>query len=724
MVTNLDNLKKIGNQALGFKKYLTSARVIFTSGYIDYGGYSNISIKLDTLCFKTLDNIYRACKNYIIGLAHMEGTPKVFKDLKLENFKAVGSSVLDAMDLWKTMKSAKFIPDSILKFHQSNDGAEFFDFARSTQEAVKKKIKPGRVLNRQLDKHVSFALSDLGELTKPVILVKSPIEAVEGNHTYRIVTIPSRMYSRIPLEIFTIARDDDPTYNYLDKGFVVQRIHDTQKDKTVVRYVITNELNVDTMHIFVLCSMQPKLTELLQNSCFVHSNNANIVRLKMEKKLQEAYKIRYQTCKLGIDKDYNNNTTLQALNMLVREEIEKVSINDITLTKTSASYQNINISADNLLTILMQQINFSGEFDIYVMIQEYAKWVQSQVDGVLPAPAEGETEVAKLKINDIDVQVTLTQHHLRKVNGLRINKNEIAEVLHRASCHHTQKDYDLFVMRVNKMSLRWHDALANGLGVKIHESMSGEDYRNPKPGPDAPTIPICLSLEHKRLALNIEGNHVPVKMGRLIEKVDSLNRRTDGKWPRGYGAQPRTHTWAMKQLVEFLVECTTFEKKSVDENGNEVVRSVVGITRKDLEKLLTKANEQKIKALERSKVFMETAIKLTKSERVEFLGKPALKVTGSLRTYAVIIETAKVYDFDTKQYRCIVNDAHYQGAGYDDIASRLYALKNDSVMQKHITTLNGNAQPAAERAHDNALPDRNADLSHLTEAVLNEVALQ
>jgi hypothetical protein len=65
----------------------------------------------------------------------------------------------------------------------------------------------------------------------------------------------------------------------------------------------------------------------------------------------------------------------------------------------------------------------------------------------------------------------------------------------------------------------------------------------------------------------------------------------------------------------------------------------------------------------------------------------------------VVIENAKVYDFDTKQYRCIVNDQHYDGAGYDDVATRLLALKNDSVLQETVVTLRGAAQPQYENAH-------------------------
>jgi hypothetical protein len=129
--------------------------------------------------------------------------------------------------------------------------------------------------------------------------------------------------------------------------------------------------------------------------------------------------------------------------------------------------------------------------------------------------------------------------------------------------------------------------------------------------------------------------------------------------------------------------------------------------------------DKKKAAIERSKIFMDTAVKMTKAEKIDFMGKAAYKVQGALRTYAIVIENAKVYDFETKQYRCIVNNHHYDGAGYDDVATRLLALKNDSVMQSSISTLRGEAQPQYENAHAHQ-PERDSEfkIAEIVDAVL------
>jgi hypothetical protein len=89
-----------------------------------------------------------------------------------------------------------------------------------------------------------------------------------------------------------------------------------------------------------------------------------------------------------------------------------------------------------------------------------------------------------------------------------------------------------------------------------------------------------------------------------------------------------------------------------------------------------------------------------------------------------VVSNAKVYDYETKQYRCIVNDRHYKGAGYDDIASRLLALKNDSVMQDQIGTLRGMAQPNAENVHNDYRPERDVEevLTPLVDKVFEKIS--
>jgi urease accessory protein UreE len=415
---------------------------------------------------------------------------------------------------------------------------------------------------------------------------------------------------------------------------------------------------------------------------------------------------------------------------LVEGSIEKSTINNITVTKISATYEQISVEADDLLDVLYKELNFNGEFDIYTVTGIYAAHMEKELNGKDPEapkgnpfPPEVEAELAEaarkvelpaVRINGIAINTSLSATHQRYINNVRINKDELSKAISRASCYHNADDYKLFLKSISRMSIKYHDIIANGLPVKIHTTITREEYSDPVPSAVAPVLKLCIDTQNKHFKLQVDKDRtVRVNLSKLIKKVDTLNRKTNG---RSYYTEipgslykrtiPRGCLWCAEELVSVLIDCCTFEKVQKREDGIEEVVSEILISREDIVKLLDVANEQKRQIIERSKEFLATAVKLTGATIIEFLGKRAYLVKGSLREYAVVIENAKVYDYATKQYRCIVNDRHYAGAGYDDIAARLLALKNDSTMQQHIGTLRGAAQPAAENIHNDYAPER------------------
>jgi hypothetical protein len=535
---------------------------------------------------------------------------------------------------------------------------------------------------------------DLPHVEFPYILRHAPLELMEGNRTFRVLCSMQTQYDSAP-SVCYISQDTDADYDYLDQGFYILDVYDNSAKAGGRKQVITsNQLDIHTMHIFVLCQLQPKLAELLPESKFIQVADAQMTRLRMEKKLNDKLKARYSDIHNILEKDYQSNTTLLLLYKLINKEVDKIVLNDITLTSGSATYNQISIEAADLLDILYKKLNFGGEYDIYSIIGIYASDVEYRLDALNNA-----AEIPKFKINGFEIAPEITMNNVRKINGRRINKDEINQVIYRASCHHEQAEYDLFLRRVSKLSLRRSDALTNGLAVKIHDSMCNAELRGNDAPATAPAIKFFIDTEERRIKLKTtDPKGCPVRLGALMEKIKTINRTTNGGWSRNVGVT-RDYRWARRQLVKALRECTTFDRKVKNEDGTERIESVVGITDDDIAKVIAQADEHKKVAIARSKDFLATAVKFTGAEEIEFSGKRAYRVDGALRKYAVVIETAKVYDYETGQYRCIVNDRHYRGFGYDDVAARLYALKNDSVMQKKIGTLQGAAQPNAEGAH-------------------------
>jgi hypothetical protein len=99
------------------------------------------------------------------------------------------------------------------------------------------------------------------------------------------------------------------------------------------------------------------------------------------------------------------------------------------------------------------------------------------------------------------------------------------------------------------------------------------------------------------------------------------------------------------------------------------------------------AEEFQKKALEKSKIFLETAVKVTNAVKTTLDSQDGYLVQGKTKRYFVNEKTNAVHNYDTKAYVCIVEQGHQIQLGYDALAARLYALKNDSVMTQKIGTL-------------------------------------
>ena len=551
---------------------------------------------------------------------------------------------------------------------------------------------------------------------KPHVIAQPPLEYTEAGKTYRMVT---RSGDNGVLDTAVVAHSEEPIYDYLDCGFFLMTfIHTNKVKKEQMISIVANTYDINTSHIFAMCRLQPELVSLLKNSCFINVYDAEMTRLRMHKKLNDANKTKYASVAEHIDNDYKKNTTLLVLGKLLNNDIEKTTIQNITLTKDSAVYERVNIVSPDLLSLLYSKLNFNGEFDVYAISNILAESLQSNLDTEATRVAGGPADSARSSlptatINGIPIIVSVSVTGQRYVNSIRINRDEIAQAVNRASCYHDGREYNLFLKSISRMSIRYHDILTNGLKVKIHE-MSASELKNEQPDINAPSIKFRIDAEDKRIKLEVSPERlVKVNLGRLIQRVETINKKTDGKWftrrsiNHGYNGMSgyRNAAWAAEELVDVLISTSTFEVEEVSPEGVKNKKSQTLIKREDIISLLAVVNQKKSEAIERSKQFLQTAVDLTKAEKVVFLGKAAYKVQGSLRSYAVIIASAKVYDYETKQYRCIVNDRHYEGVGYDDIATRLLALKNDSVMQESISTLRGVAQPQYEGAY-NYVPER------------------
>lgn len=617
---------------------------------------------------------------------------------------------------------------------------EWFTKVHESNRTLETRIT-GNITNRtaQLFKTLKLVPESISANHRPKVIQHDPIETTLGDFTYRIIT--EETITNFPT-VNLIARNDEPIYDYLDKGFYIKTVyHETGKTEADRQFVISNEYNVHTAHIFMMCEMQPSLTEMLRDGCFVHSTEAEMLRLRMHKKMDKGIKNDYTALSTNIENDHKKNTTMLVVGKLISGDVSSTVINNITLTRTAAVYEHVSVEAEDLLPVLFKSLDFNGEFDIYTIVDVYSKHIETSLVMDEPKTAtvnltpnehdaqleeEEETpnvlkSLATFSINGISITPAVSNTYQRYINKIRINKEEIGKAIYRASCHRSADDYRLFLKSICKMSIKWHDVVSNGLSVKIHSTITPNEYKNETPGPNAPTLNFVIDKAEKCVKLVVSKERkVKISLAKLVRRVESLNKKTDNFWIRSRTWQDpfayRTYEWCQHNLISILIEATTFTVKGVNEAGQPTETKQTFLEKPDIVQLLAKANEAKKAIIEKSKEFLSMAVKLTNAEEIMFLDQKAYKVQGTLRTYAVIIKTAKVYDFETKQYRCVVNDKHYAGAGYDDVAARLLSLKNDTVLQDSITTLRGAAQPGAENAHGYR-PERETDIEQISATV-------
>lgn len=536
------------------------------------------------------------------------------------------------------------------------------------------------------------------------IISATPQEHAEEGITYRYIGTPNANC------LFCLPHTD-PRYVYLDKGFVFITFNALrQNNKLQQKFVITNELNPDTMLVMIGCCILPSFLKNLDNDCFVPAAKAKILRIKLEKELAVTPVpiahggLPYNDLKKNILAGYEKTINSNLLVKVQRGELPHAKFNEIRITPTSASYGDITIEAPGLLADLNNILIFDDNTDIYTITGAYMKNMVTLIEGTaLPAPVvekEGDVETVKpgvltqsIKVNGFNVVISRTTANSRRyVNGYAINLDEVLAVCSRATCFRTQEQYDTFVSSVNAMSLKWHDAIGMGLPVKIHDGITNLEYSRAEAPVSSPRIRFIKETDGVYLITGDgKDDKAKIKLNDAIKAIQSLNKKTNNNYIAAEGYTPKNAVWARRKLGVILKECCTFDRRVVnkDADGNDVITKEKYCTLSDDKaKFISKmASEYYEKAVQRSKQLLSQAITLTGAVEINFAGSPCYYVEGKLHKYALDKATNVVYNYDTGKAICIVEPGHRVDIGYDATVARLLALKNDSVTAEHVQTL-------------------------------------
>lgn len=577
------------------------------------------------------------------------------------------------------------------------------------------------------------------------ILNRAPTEIQEDKETYRLILNSNS-------EIFQIFNEKHPHYQYADRGhFIASTKHKWTFGDQVApyNYIITNELTPETVLCLTLINSYPEMIKFLGNEVFLNAVQAKVIRLRIEKEIQDRMPGWYNALRTKVFGEYDKIKNDDLLGKLVSGELKTGSYNDIKLTADSAIYEGVRLEYPGLLKIVMSNLAFDEQTDIYaiwrallnhnitmlnkavMMSDEEIKLAAGTVtvlkdtnlkeipqeqkinedpdedeEGNLPETEDkitvDENEIAfVMKVNNFDVKISrVPQNTRRYVNGRPIKMNELERVCYRASCSNTQEQFDGFVKNVSQMSLEWHDALAEGVRVKIQDGMTYQELKDPTAPMASPKIKFRREAGVIGVVISDTNDYVPIKFNAMLKELKRINRMCTGNLNPAVGYGTKGPEWARFEIGKMLIKCCTFTEKQLvtDEAGNEILDAngkkqfnkveVCKITKEQANFVERMAREYYEKARKREEEFLRIAVEKTGANLQDVQGEQYYVVTGtSGKQYAIHAKTNQVKAFPEMRHICIVEPGHVVSTGGDATAARLYALRNDKRMTNAITTL-------------------------------------
>ena len=239
-----------------------------------------------------------------------------------------------------------------------------------------------------------------------------------------------------------------------------------------------------------------------------------------------------------------------------------------------------------------------------------------------------------------------------KINGIRVNKLEIVDLIKRGLCFDNQNSFDDFLRQVSKCSLKYHKYLAEGINVYVNDSFKSTSIKF--------KIPLVRRKNRNYIVLgNREYNVANTNTLINIEK-----------------------------------------SSSIDEVINKLLNpGIVRIDGPDDIRFIIREGENEYKeSLERSEKLLEDTEKLfgLNQTHIDHDGTDykGYMIHGSDKTYFLAVDldsnyenSAKVFEYPSMKYLCVVDKSVDRSVSLDRVVSRIYALHNDSLIAKDINTL-------------------------------------
>lgn len=262
--------------------------------------------------------------------------------------------------------------------------------------------------------------------------------------------------------------------------------------------------------------------------------------------------------------------------------------------------------------------------------------------------------------------ISAVRHH---INGKRINREEVKDVISQALCFSAQRDYDGFIEQVSKCSLKIHNYLSTGLDFILLDTFKDTVWKI--------KLPIVRDKNKNYIKLG-ESLYKIKNLNKLITKSNKLMNRWDSQ-----GANMTLDSFISVLRDDTIVGIKGF--KSVGEVINKAKAAYEQAVKKSKELL---ANTEKVLGI------TEQTLEVGGRNRVGYLitgvsGSQYFVESGDDSADGYHNTPYPVFSMPTGSPICIV-DKSSVGAqvGKDALVNRLFALKNDKFVSTDINTLN------------------------------------
>ena len=352
----------------------------------------------------------------------------------------------------------------------------------------------------------------------------------------------------------------------------------------------------------------------------------------------------------------NEAAAIKSLEGKLRSKIDDLeadkefNYNDITFRKLGFEYENqvVSTTALSMKKVLNkfagnyseEHLNFDRVFDVWVG-EVYNHAVHAgKAEGKIGDVIFTLEVLSKKAKNGVNIQTF-------RVNGCRINKDEVSEVLGRAICFPTTADFDQFCKSVSACSLRYHKVIASGIIINVMDEIFGEEME------------FKISLERNKNKNYISFNKKEFKVGDTNKLLTLTNAKN------------------MSRVIAVLLD-----------------DKAVGMQGADIKNMLETGKKTLIEQRTREKDLLESTMKMFGIEFTENFkatnGKilSGYVVRGKLRNYLVEKQKCMVYEYPTGRYICMVDKSgNNEHSNVARIVNRFFALSNDSKLAKEISTL-------------------------------------